>query len=357
MKKIIIIIFAIAIFQIPTIFAQTFIENRYFHNLEGGSSPDANYTGMYENKLIFINTRINQLCLVNGENPPINLIDFNDNIEDNFKRNGVGGDATEFMIDADNNYIELDDYQTGSYRDIAKDNSGNVYFVDNDGKLFAYDEEGLHTELFDCGEAYMFIGMTVNDDYIFFSQYTNEGSMITKIPKAGGENIVFNYTDLGTTEISCVKFSNNNQEIIILKQTGVETQVCKLENDGNLTNLFEITENLTGSIRMSASIDENDNYHVLITGQNGSLEIIYKIETDIKNLQNTQISIFPNPTNGIINIETQEQIEKITILDISGKIILETTNTEIDLSKQKTGTYFVKIETESDIFTEKIILK
>ncbi len=67
--------------------------------------------------------------------------------------------------------------------------------------------------------------------------------------------------------------------------------------------------------------------------------------------------IYPNPTNGKINIETQGQIEKITILDISGKIILETTNTKIDLTKQQAGTYFVKIETKNGILTEKIIIE
>jgi len=44
-------------------------------------------------------------------------------------------------------------------------------------------------------------------------------------------------------------------------------------------------------------------------------------------------------------------------LDISGKIILETTNTKIDLSKQQAGTYFVKIETKNGILTEKIIVE
>ncbi|MCD4793337.1 MAG: T9SS type A sorting domain-containing protein [Bacteroidales bacterium] len=70
-----------------------------------------------------------------------------------------------------------------------------------------------------------------------------------------------------------------------------------------------------------------------------------------------EILIYPNPTNGKINILISEQIEKITICDISGKVILKTTRKEINLSEQKTGTYFLKIETATSILTEKIIIK
>ena len=352
MKKIITIIFAIAIFQIPTIFAQTFVENRYFY--ENNSSDKS--TGFYENKLLFIHDA--NLYLIDGENTPYILSDASFfGIEDNFKRNSAAGWAKEFSIDDENNIIDGTEYDNiGQHKDIAKDQNDNIYFVDSDGKLFAYDESGNHTELYVMDNESFFTGLTTNSDYVISSQYTNEGSMITKIPKVGGENIVFNYTNLGVSEPVTVKFSDNSLETLLLKQDE-NTYVCKVGNDGNLTNLFEINE-LTGRIKMSASIDENDNYHVLVTGQNGSLEIIYEEETNnIQNIQDAQIYVFPNSTNGIINIETVEQIEKITILDISGKTIIETTNTEIDLTKQKTGTYFVKIETSSGILTEKIVVE
>ncbi len=351
MKKIITIFFAIAIFQIPAVFAQTFVENRYFNENSGEKT-----TGVYEDKLVYVHENGN-LYLVDGSNIPI-FLTTTTTIEDNFIFNGTAQIANEFEIDNQNNFniINTLDFST-DIKDIAKDNNENYYFVDSDGKLFAYDEGGNHTELYILDYPTQFTGLTVDDNYIIISRFTNEGSRIIKIPKTGGENIIFNYTALGVEEIICVEFSNNNQEIIIYKGGTGTNQVCKVENDGNLTELFEITE-LVGAIEMSASIDENDNYHVLVTGQNGSLEIVYEEETNnVQNLQNIQILVSPNPTNGIINVKTQEQIEKITILNITGKIILETTNTEINLSKQKTGTYFIKIETENGILTEKIVVE
>lgn len=79
--------------------------------------------------------------------------------------------------------------------------------------------------------------------------------------------------------------------------------------------------------------------------------------TAVEEVLGAKVSVYPNPTNGKINIKTQEQIEKITVLDITGKIILETTNTEIDLINQPKGSYFMKIQTKKGIFTEKIVLE
>jgi hypothetical protein len=70
---------------------------------------------------------------------------------------------------------------------------------------------------------------------------------------------------------------------------------------------------ISGTAQMSATIDENDNYHILITGSNGSLEIVYEEQTSVKAIDNQQVSIYPNPTNGKINIETNEIIENITV--------------------------------------------
>ena len=77
-----------------------------------------------------------------------------------------------------------------------------------------------------------------------------------------------------------------------------------------------------------------------------------------KNDLQNEILIFPNPLqlNQKLKIETTEQIEKITVLDITGKTIIKTTKTEIDFYKQKTGVYFLKIETKNTIFTKKIII-
>jgi len=80
----------------------------------------------------------------------------------------------------------------------------------------------------------------------------------------------------------------------------------------------------------------------------------------IETLQQKGILIYPNPTNGIVNFEfANNNIQQITILDITGKKITERTeinrNEVIDLSGFGNGIYIVKINTDKEIFTTEII--
>ena len=76
-----------------------------------------------------------------------------------------------------------------------------------------------------------------------------------------------------------------------------------------------------------------------------------------------QIAVFPNPSKGIFNISFGNlNPNKIEVYDISGKVILQKNNFEvtnnqanIDLSNTSDGVYFVKISTENNTITKRII--
>jgi len=72
--------------------------------------------------------------------------------------------------------------------------------------------------------------------------------------------------------------------------------------------------------------------------------------------QNTPV-LFPNPTTGILNIGN-ENIDKIILLDITGKIISELdSKPQIDLSNYSKGIYFVQLISEKRIATGKIVIE
>ncbi|MBL8107751.1 MAG: T9SS type A sorting domain-containing protein, partial [Anaerolineales bacterium] len=83
-------------------------------------------------------------------------------------------------------------------------------------------------------------------------------------------------------------------------------------------------------------------------------------------LQENTISIYPNPTNDIVNINyTLENAEKVslTVTTIQGQTISSskmdktsgTNSDSIDLSQQASGMYFITITSESNSFTTKVI--
>ncbi len=68
------------------------------------------------------------------------------------------------------------------------------------------------------------------------------------------------------------------------------------------------------------------------------------------------IKISPNPTLGIVKIEVEE-LSSITIFDPTGKKIVTSTETELDLNYLKAGSYYLQIETLSGkIAYRKLIL-
>lgn len=68
------------------------------------------------------------------------------------------------------------------------------------------------------------------------------------------------------------------------------------------------------------------------------------------------ISLYPNPTSGILVIES-DTLEKVAIYSMSG-ILLETTDkNKIDLSHYAKGIYLIKITTDKGIALKKVILK
>lgn len=73
------------------------------------------------------------------------------------------------------------------------------------------------------------------------------------------------------------------------------------------------------------------------------------------------ISLYPNPTSGIVNVNSKSKIDSITVYDLTGKTLItmkSTTDTaQIDLSGFAQGTYVVKIASGSSITTKKVIVR
>jgi hypothetical protein len=76
-------------------------------------------------------------------------------------------------------------------------------------------------------------------------------------------------------------------------------------------------------------------------------------------INNLDFTIYPNPTNNFVNIVTKENIEKIEVYDILGKIVkVKNKGVNIDLSDLSKGIYALKVTTiDGKIAAKKIIKK
>lgn len=84
--------------------------------------------------------------------------------------------------------------------------------------------------------------------------------------------------------------------------------------------------------------------------------IVTSADNSIHNLEYL-IRIYPNPTSTELNIDTELEISEITIIDITGKIILTAKqNTKVvNVADLSNGIYFIKLFTGEKIITRKFV--
>jgi hypothetical protein len=76
-----------------------------------------------------------------------------------------------------------------------------------------------------------------------------------------------------------------------------------------------------------------------------------------RNLDQVSIIVYPNPTDGIINIATNLDIT-YSVRDLLGKIIIQSSDKkQLDLSNVESGVYFLSINHEGQIFNKRIIIE
>jgi hypothetical protein len=76
-----------------------------------------------------------------------------------------------------------------------------------------------------------------------------------------------------------------------------------------------------------------------------------------ENFEISKIIVYPNPTNSILNIQIDEQINAVSIVAVSGRITTITSafNNTIDVSSLPQGIYFIEVKTDSGTMREKFI--
>ncbi len=89
---------------------------------------------------------------------------------------------------------------------------------------------------------------------------------------------------------------------------------------------------------------------------------IVKLETDplaIDNFSTQKFILFPNPTNQFLNIQNldNEDIEKVTVSDLTGKILIEQSKnlSQMNVWHLQQGLYFIQIQSQGKTYTQKFI--
>lgn len=83
-----------------------------------------------------------------------------------------------------------------------------------------------------------------------------------------------------------------------------------------------------------------------------------QVKLGTEEIDTRKISVYPNPAKDFININSTAKVNKVSVYNTDGKILLEDNSTKINLSKLQPGVYLMKIDfADGKAETQKVIKK
>lgn len=128
----------------------------------------------------------------------------------------------------------------------------------------------------------------------------------------------------------------------------------------------QLNDNADVLFSWNNSFDYSENFENVDFYLSSDTSIIILLDS-IVNIEKfyNEIILFPNPTNSMLRVQTQKYndqlivIKSIIITDILGNILQQITDPftvqYLDLTNYPSGVYVIKIETEKNKFTKKVI--
>lgn len=177
----------------------------------------------------------------------------------------------------------------------------------------------------------------------------------TKYPKVEQSSYHVNADDYKTMEVRLKNLStSDNQFSINVANTGVQAIEITTGDTDFKTYKLDLSESpdwvgteLSGfNFRTGATDDASTGTgDIIIDYVKFTSEVLANDELSKAELQ---ISIYPNPASDLLTIESSSKINNVRIFDITGKEVLNTNNTSIDISKLKRGVYALKVSLDNN---------
>jgi len=299
--------------------------------------------------------------LISGEN---NVTIYMNDGNNSFSRlNLISINSPKYLNGGDFDGNNTDDFLISSY------NNGEVKWY----KLGAWGFElgGTVTDNFDgaFGVEGGDIDLDGDDDVIATAFLGNE---VAWFENDGNANFTKHSIDNNLPGASFLRWNDidndGDKDIIVVafgNLNGTSTtghQVVIYYNDGNQNFTKSILDDIEEGPATFCLQDFNgdSNYDIIFAASisNKILMLEQGGSGAVNELDNQAFNIYPNPTAGLINIDTEEDIDYIEIRDITGRKILTTRKKQISVTAYNKGNYILQIYLKNgDKISRKILFQ
>lgn len=260
-----------------------------------------------------------------------------------------GYDIAQVLVDGVNKPAAVSQ-GTYTFADIAEDHTIEALFVIRTYTITAMAEE--NGSISPDGETNVNHG-----DSQVYTITPNTGYKIAKVLVDGINNEAAvasgSYEFADVTEDHNIKAQFEKQTYTIIASAG---------EGGTITPAGETTVLYGGSVFYSMKADDgykitkvlvdgNEVYNGSVMGMsyelvnvssNHTIHVEFALDTAIDNVDGNTFAVYPNPTTGPITVEGLIKNTCISLFDIAGNKVFETTETEFDIAHLKNGIYMLK---------------
>ena len=142
--------------------------------------------------------------------------------------------------------------------------------------------------------------------------------------------------------------NDNDNDMLLWKPKN--HKVSFKENEDGL-GTFSMPKTITTEVNLprdakAADIDGDGWLDIISASFSDNKLAWYKNNTlGISENESSQYTIYPNPTDGVLNVKSEKTFSKISVYNMLGQLVETTSeNNQIDLSKAEAGIYLLKIE-------------
>ncbi|RXM39881.1 hypothetical protein BOQ62_09105 [Chryseobacterium sp. CH21] len=167
----------------------------------------------------------------------------------------------------------------------------------------------------------------------------NKGNLLAQISTDGGTNWTTLWNE--DSETAFTDDGDGNIDTDFYNTVTVQKSLTSYIGQANVKIRFQYVANDADAVSI-------DDVQVIANGTLGTNETT---KTRTNNL-----SIYPNPTKGEVNIKVDKKIKSTSVIDLSGKIIRINNSGSTDISSLSKGTYLLKVDfADGTSTTEKVI--